>query len=80
MSVNLAAFYVVQKICEATSTRMEMGSIKRKEGNDLPKPDFAVGTQRDLKLNVGIRNGHSECVMASRIWRRCCKYKGRAVI
>ena len=59
MPVNLAAFYVVQKMCEAT--RMKMDSKKKgkeKRETAVGSLEFAVGTRRDpsLKLNLDFRD------------------------
>lgn len=42
--------------------KLKMGSKKkrkRKEGNDFGSPEFVVGTQRDLELNLGFRDGQN---------------------
>ena len=63
--MNLAAFYVVQKMYEAK--RMEMGSKKKKKRGKTTfgSPEFAVGIQRDLKLNLGFRDGQNASHLGS---------------
>jgi hypothetical protein len=46
MSVNLAAFYVVQKMCEAA--RMEMGSRERPGKERGKRPSEAPSLQSEL--------------------------------
>lgn len=52
MSVNLAAFYVVQECVKLREWKWSSKNGKRKRETTFGSPEFAVGTQRDLSLTL----------------------------